>query len=548
MLRSGFMAKARPARANARRVDAVTTRESRPLPAWIPPAVLAALTFAVYANSIGNGFIGDDQYQLLRNPAVKDIAAIPRLFGAGVWSFLGVTANYYRPAPFVIYNLIYQLAGFQAWAFHLAMVLLHVANTLLLFALLRRIASVRIAVDATALFAIHPVHTEAVDWVASLPDLSLTTLALAGVLSFARQVGKPRPLQVAIHCIIYFFALLTKETGVALAALYFCFGFFVLQRRWSELQTNLKLYAAMACTFAVYLAMRLSALGSFAPRKHDFFHLAPFEFVLSATVTAAQYLRVLTLPLGLNYFHVFHPTQTVTLAFLASAAVLTGVAILFARSSVPLVSYGIFWIAATIAPALDLTAVGQNVFTERYLYLPSVAFCWIAAWAWRGYSSKYRRWATAAAVALLAFFALMTIERNRDWHDDFTMLLTTERQSPDSGWVHDTLAGEFVNRSEFARALDEERLAVRYDPGMALYRKKLGYILMGGAPRGAIAEFQAADRLDPGVAANHYDLGAAYEAAGDLSHAAEEYKRALELQPQYMEARQAYERVARLPR
>ena len=81
----------------ARRVAAVGALESRPVPVWIPPAALAALASAVYANCLPNGFIGDDQFQLLRNPAVKDIAAIPRLFGAGVSSFWGVTANYYRP-------------------------------------------------------------------------------------------------------------------------------------------------------------------------------------------------------------------------------------------------------------------------------------------------------------------------------------------------------------------------------------------------------------------------------------------------------------------
>jgi Flp pilus assembly protein TadD len=78
---------------------------------------------------------------------------------------------------------------------------------------------------------------------------------------------------------------------------------------------------------------------------------------------------------------------------------------------------------------------------------------------------------------------------------------------------------------------------------MALYHKKLGYMLMGKDNRDAIAEFQQVDALEPGVAANHYDLAAAFESAGDARDAAEEYKKALDLQPQFPAAKQGYERV-----
>src|ERR1700693_761554 len=69
------------------------TQPRRAFPQWLPAAALAALAIAVYANSLANGFVGDDQFQLLRNPLVKDIGGIPRIFGSSAWSFLGVTGN-----------------------------------------------------------------------------------------------------------------------------------------------------------------------------------------------------------------------------------------------------------------------------------------------------------------------------------------------------------------------------------------------------------------------------------------------------------------------
>jgi hypothetical protein len=504
----------------------------RAFPQWLPAAAaLAALAIAVYANSLANGFVGDDQFQLLRNPLVKDIGGIPRIFGSGVWSFLGITGNYYRPLQFLVYLLIYQCAGFHAAAFHLFMVLLHAGNTVLLFLFVRRWADSRIAWAAAALFAVHPVHTEPVDWIAALPDLMLTTIVLTGLLLFARQDGAPRGLRILGHCGIYLLALWTKETGVTMLPLYAAFGFFCLGRRWSEFRRNAALYAAMIAVFGLYLAMRIWALGSLAPRQQAFFHLGPADFTLSVVVTAAQYLRTLLLPLGLNYFHVFHPTHSVTPRFLISAAALAAAAALFLRSRTPLVSYSLFWIAAAIAPALNLTGVGQNVFTERYLYLPSTGFCCLAAWAWAWCAERKPDWANPAGAAVLLVCAVAVIARNRDWHDNFTMLQVTVRQSPDSGWLHDALAGELVERDAFDEALGHQRLAVRYDPGMALYHKKLGYMLMGKDHSAAIAEFQRVVALEPGVAANHRDLAAAFESAGDVRDAAEEYKRALELQP-----------------
>ena len=152
------------------------------VPQWAPVAALAALALAVYANSIGNGFIGDDQFQLLRNPLLRDFGSIPRIFGSSVWSFLGVTGNYYRPLQFLVYLFIAQIAGLHAPAFHAFMVVLHAVNVALLYFFVRRMASGPIAWASAALFAVHPIHTEPVDWIAALPDLMLTATVLAGVL------------------------------------------------------------------------------------------------------------------------------------------------------------------------------------------------------------------------------------------------------------------------------------------------------------------------------------------------------------------------------
>jgi tetratricopeptide (TPR) repeat protein len=274
--------------------------------------------------------------------------------------------------------------------------------------------------------------------------------------------------------------------------------------------------------------------------------LSPVEFGLSALVIAAQYLGALFFPVNLSYFHTFYPTSGITPGLLISVAALAAAAVAFYRSRTALFRYGILWMAAGLLPALNLTGVGQNVFAERYLYLPSAGFCWIAAWAWCALAKLQPKWAIAGGVLVLLFFAGETITRNRDWRDDFSLFQVTLRQSPTSGWLHNGMAGAYVERNDVGRALQEERMAVEFEPRAPSYRENLGNILLVKDARAAAAEFQKLVALAPDVAKYHCDLGLALEASGDARQAAAEYERALRLQPDNRDAQDGYRRVRTL--
>ena len=512
------------------------------MPAWLAPATCAALAFAVYANTLTHGFITDDQFQILNNPVVTGSRSLFSAFGSGVWAFLGYRGNYFRPVQFLVYGLMFRTFGPNAFAFHLLMVLLHAANTALIYAFARRLLAGRLpaaALVSAALFAVHPIHTEAVNWIAALPDVLVTTFALIGLLAFARQDAAPNTRQSAAHAALYLAALLTKETGVILLPLYAAYQWLRGSRR------NWRMYAAMAAALAAYLATRIHALGGLAPAQQAFFHLTAAHFAMSVVVLAARYLLALLLPVDLNFFHVFHATTGASLELLASAAALGAVAwfTIRYRRSQPLIAFTIFWIAATIAPALNIAGVGQNVFAERYLYLPSAGFVILAGLAWSWLQSARPNWAWPTAAAILLVFSVETIARNRDWSDDFTLLQVTLKQSPDSGYLHNLMAGAWVQRDQFQKALEEQRLAVQYDPESSVFHKNLGNILLGIDPAAAAREFAAVIAIQPQLAEGHFDLGLAYQAMGDFSKAADEYRRALAIDPGYRDAAAALEKL-----
>jgi hypothetical protein len=488
---------------------------------------LASLAFVNYANSLANGFITDDQFQILNNPVVTGAKSITSAFGSGVWAFLGYRGNYYRPLQFLIYGITYRAFGPSAIAFHLLMVVLHAVNTALVYSLARRLLSGRAPAAAwitAALFALHPIHTEAVNWIAALPDVLVTTFALAGVLSFAAQEAAPNAWQTLAHCAIYLAALLSKETGVMLLPLYAGYQWLRGRRR------NGAMYAGMLGIFALYLALRIHALGGLAPAQGTFNHVSGAEFAMSAVVLLAQYCAALVWPFDLNFFHVFHAVTGPSwqlIASLAALGVIAWAAVRYRRERVAV--FAVIWMAVSIAPALNISGVGQNVFAERYLYLPSAGFAILAGLFWAWFAGVRRAWAWPAAVAILLAFSVETILRNRDWKDDFTVLQVTLRQSPNSGYLHNLMAGAWVQRDQFQRALEEQILAVKFEPGSPVFHKNLGNILLGIDPRAAAREFAAAIAIQPGSAELHLDLALAYKAMGEEARAAEESSRSAAL-------------------
>ncbi len=506
---------------------------------------LAFLVLAVYGNTLFAGFVSDDKVQLVRNGQIKSIQRIPEMLLSGSQHFMGGTSNYYRPTQGLAYLAVYHLRGLDAFSFHLLMLLLHLATTVLVYLLVRQLGSERTALAAGALFAVHPIHTEVVDWIAAFPDAFMTPLIVMAVWLFARQNGSPQKLQAAGHCGLYLLAVFSKEPGVMLLPLYLGFEWICLRRTLRDLRANAALYAGMLAVLMFYLAARYYAIGGLAPYA---FVLSPFAFVLSVVVTAGEYLGKLVAPVNLNYFHVFEATRSIDLKFLVSLSVILAVAAAFfalrrrsatQADNIPqpvLLAYGIWWIAITLAPPLNITRVSENVLAERYLYLPSVGFVWIAAIAWEWFSKRNQTAAYAVGALLLGFFSLATISRNRDWHDDLTLMQVTVRQSPQSAAVHDNLANDYVEAGNQDEAVAEERLASKLAPNSWRYHLNLGNLLISRDSREAVQECEEALKSAPGLADANYCIGLAWKAAGDSTQAASAYERALATTPTYYPA------------
>jgi hypothetical protein len=171
--------------------------------------VIVLISAGVYANTLVNDFVYDDRSQVLENRFILDFRYLPDIFTKSAWSFQSapVVSNYYRPMMNVIYMPSYYIFGLTSWGFHLGNILFHAGNSILVLLLARRLFAdkpARLQAEkltseqvcrpdavlpltstflappflAALLFAVHPIHTEAVAWVAAVPELSFTLFYL----------------------------------------------------------------------------------------------------------------------------------------------------------------------------------------------------------------------------------------------------------------------------------------------------------------------------------------------------------------------------------
>jgi Flp pilus assembly protein TadD len=415
---------------------------------------LAALVLISYYNGLANGFVWDDHQQIVMNPTLRPTAPLTQIFSSDIrfaHQDPSVQNQTYRPLQMLTYRIVAGTFGLSPTPFHLANILLAIACVLAAFAvfwLLTR--STLSAFAAASLFAVYPIHTEAVDWIAASPDLGCTLFFLIAFALFlaARKAEQPRQpawLFPVLSLTSYVLSLLSKETAAVFPLLVIVY---VLVAEKSSFRAALKASAAYWAVLVLYLLIRFSVLGGMATGARDW-ALNPLQFLLTTSHLLLSYWLKLAWPFQLNAYYVFSPVRSLTdpraiAAIVFVVGAIAGLFYLVRRA--PLPAFAALWVCITLLPTLDVYAVGRNVFAERYLYLPSIGFCLLLTLAaarliYLAPEKLRKQTAITLLVVAVTSFAIATIQRNPDWKDDKTLFTETLLHSPDAPFVRVMVAG-----------------------------------------------------------------------------------------------------------
>src|ERR1700730_6111846 len=440
--------------------------------------LLLLVTLSCYANTLTNGFVYDDLPQILQNPYVKSWRFLPEIFGTTVWSFVGQagTTNYYRPLMTFSFLVLWKIFGPVAFGFHLFSVVMHAAVVTMVFYAGARVFRERsVARVAALLFAVHPIHTEAVSWTAALPVLEAAFFLLLAVWLLAEE-GRMDWKKHALVMASFVLALLSKEPSLMLVPLAITFEHGVSYgRQTTSLSDKIARYAPVSLVGVSYLFLRIVLFGKVAPvLQHP--QITWPQTIYSGFALVLNYAKLLVWPNRLSAFHVFHARTSLfdPQVLGGVAVVLLGILGIFALRKAPAAAFALLWIVGTLAPVLNARWMASNGLTERYLYLPSIGFCWLLAWCgvrlWESkrilaLSPSARRVVLGLLlVATIVLAAVRVITRNRDWQSDFALYTRTLQTDPDAHIIRSNLAGAYFELHDYARAGREWEAALAGKP------------------------------------------------------------------------------------
>ena len=406
-------------------------------------------------NSVLNDFAFDDLPVVIQNTSIQDLGTLPKALVSPYWpNEYGRDLGLWRPLATAFYGIQWAFWGENPAMFHALNVVLHGVVTALVVLVLAELAPLGLAFVAGLLFAVHPVHVEAVANVVGLAEVLSSALYLGACLIFLRAGQRLTLLRGATITLLFVLAFLSKESAITLPGVLFLLdgardnvrlkeALSYVRRRWA-------IYASLTAATGVILTARYAVLGSVASP------LAPLGAALlqddvariwTVATTWPHYFRLLFFPLDLS---ADYSPAVIPLAFNWTLSGILGALLLLGtlglalrlwgtqtlsvdRTPPRLFSFGVLWLVITLSPVSNVLFLSGVLLAERTLYLPSVGFVLLLAWIGGELYKERRRVAEGALILVLTLMAVKTVTRNATWRNNFIVFDTLIREHPESG-------------------------------------------------------------------------------------------------------------------
>jgi hypothetical protein len=438
---------------------------------------LTLLTLAAWLPTLRNGFVNlDDGLYVTGNPHVRQGLTRESL----AWAMTANVANNWHPLTLLSHLLDVQLFGLDPAGHHATSLLLHLANVLLLFAVLTKMtarmtgAPGRSAAVA-ALFAAHPAHVESVAWVAERKDVLSALCWLLAMAAYERYARRPSPGRYLLVALAMTLGLAAKPMVVTLPFALLLLDVWPLERLhlgWKRLGAEkLPLFALSAVSSLITLHYQKTSL---APLD-----VLPWSFRLAgAAVSYVAYLGKLLLSRNLAVFYpvpleipVWETAGAVTLI-----AAITAFSIWKARRA-PWLLVGWLWFLGTLVPVIGLVQVGRQAMADRYTYLPSIGLFLAIVWGVAELAGHRRVLLATATAVVIALLAVGTWRQAGYWKDSDALYRHALAVTRGNYLAHLGLAKALAAERDWNGAAGQYRAALALRPGLVEARSGLDAVL-----------------------------------------------------------------------
>ena len=482
------------------------------------------------------GFVWDDNTYIKSDP-VRDVS--------GLWQiWFSPSAieeeHHYWPLVYTTFWLEHKLWGFAPAGYHIVNVLLHLANTLLVWHLLRRLA-VPGAWMVAAVFAVHPLHVESVAWIIERKDVLSGLFYLSAVLAWLRFVEQPKPRWYVGSLVLYAVGLLSKSIVVTLPAA------LLIYHWWKQGRVTSTDLWRLVPFFAVGLAIVLGDLSFYRSETTTSFDYSLTERMLIAAHALWFYAGKLLWPSELA---VIYPRWDIRVGDLLAwgyliAAVALVVALWHFRSRLgrgPLA--GALFFAVTVSPVLGFVDYGYMEYAfvaDRFQYLAGIGVMAVvigaAAYGIRRLSGLWQKGALGGAAVVLILLGLLTWRQASIYRDDEIFNRHIIALNPQAANAHLNLGNALYDQERYEESLEVARVAVEQAPDSFKAHTNLGGVLSElGRLEEAENHLRRAIALNPQAKDAHLNLGDALYKQGRYEEALEVARVAVEQDSDSFEA------------
>jgi protein O-mannosyl-transferase len=490
--------------------------------------LLAAGVAVVYAQVGGFYFVDyDDPFYVTGNPHVP---AGLKLEGIK-WAFTTMHAGNWFPLVWLSLMVDSSLFGVRAGGFHLVNIALHIANSILLFWVLRRYTKALWAsFFVAALFALHPLHVESVAWVTERKDVLSTLFWLLTMLAYLRYVEVPSVKRYVIICASFAFGLMSKSMLVTLPFVLLLMDYWPLERngglKWLIIEKiPLFVLSALVCVITVIAQKGVGAVAKVS--------LVPWgERIGNALVSYCDYILKTFWPVELAVFYPYPASSIAGWKVAASFVILAGVTIfviVLRRRRYLLIGW--LWYLGTLVPVIGIVQVGAQAFADRYTYMPLTGIFIMLVWFVSDILAQLpltKKAAGVAGSAIIGVLGVMSFVQTGYWRDTLTLFEHCAAVTPDNVIARKYLGIGFARKGDAESALHEFKESLRFEPNDTRTFYNIGNMLvLLDRFDEAIEYYNRLLELKPNDADTYGALASINTAKGQLGQAAELYRKGL---------------------
>lgn len=494
---------------------------------------VALVAFVVYANSLGNGFVWDDDLVILANPALK--GAVSDIFSSIDTGRVTEPTPYYRPLTLLTYIIEQRLHGFTPFLVRLVNVLLHSTNTFLVYRLGTSLKIGRsTAVIAGLLFAVHPLQSEAVDFNSSRNTMLAAFFSLTTYLAHQRSVRENSVAWAYAGASLFFAGLLSKEIALFVLTMVGFIEFIHIRDdtpyTWRAVIFRLTPYTI---SFALYMVLRNHALAGAGVNLEILSGLG--SRLLGNLYIIPRYLMTVVRPTsGSAKYFLPDDLNLLALPLAAAWTLIIGVCIwLYMRGRTPVTTFGLVWLFAFWLPVSGIFPIPSAPLADRYLYVPAIGLWLIVGDQFTSFFQSTRvpqLFGTIAMVVVVLVLSVITFQRNTVWNNDISLFTRLADQYPERAFAYHNLGCAYLDKIkniDLAERSFEKALAL--EPTFPRLHTQMGYVkLQRGDYEGALRQYAEALKINPFDAEAHLNSGLALEKIQRYDEALFEYQRFLD--------------------